>query len=392
MKRKVFTKSIILLSMISFFTDVASEMLYPVIPIFLKSIGFSVFFIGILEGLAESIASFSKGYFGNLSDKIGKRVPFVRVGYVLSAISKPLMGLFPYIGTVFIARTLDRFGKGIRTSARDALLSDETTPEHKGKVFGFHRAMDTAGAVVGPVITLLLLNIYTIQFRELFIFSAIPGLVVILFCFILKEKKKVPTLNVSNKKTNFFIFVSYLIKAPLNYRQIVIPLLVFALINSSDFFLLLKLKEFGFSDNRVIFFYILFNLSYAVFSFPVGRIADRIGLKNVITFGLFIFSAVYILINVSGSLFWLAFIFLLYGLFSSSTEGMIKALITNIVPPGETATALGAYNALSSICVFLSSSITGLIWNFWGSTLALLFSGLVSLIIFFYFAIFLKLR
>lgn len=392
MKRKVFTKSIILLSMISFFTDIASEMLYPVIPIFLKSVGFSVFFIGILEGVAESIASLSKGYFGNISDKTGKRVPFVRAGYVLSAISKPMMGLFPYIGTVFIARTLDRFGKGIRTSARDALLSDETTPEHKGKVFGFHRAMDTAGAVVGPVITLLLLNIYTIQYRELFIFSAFPGLVVILLCFILKEKKKVPTLNVSNKKTNFFIFVSYLIKAPSYYRQIVIPLLVFALINSSDFFLLLKLKEFGYSDNKVIFFYILFNLSYAVFSFPVGRIADRIGLKNVITFGLFIFSAVYILINVSGSLFWLAFIFLLYGLFSSSTEGMIKALITNIVSPGETATALGAYNSLSSICVLLSSSITGIIWNFWGSTLALLFSGLVSLIIFFYFAIFIKLR
>lgn len=392
MKPKVFTKSIILLSMISFFTDIASEMLYPVIPIFLKSVGFSVFFIGILEGAAESIASLSKGYFGNLSDKTGKRVTFVQAGYVLSAISKPMMGLFPYIGTVFIARTLDRFGKGIRTSARDALLSDETTPKHKGKVFGFHRAMDTAGAVVGPVITLLLLNSYTIQYRELFIFSAIPGLVVIVLCFILKEKKKVPKLTGSTKKTNFFIFVSYLIKAPLNYRQIVIPLLFFALINSSDFFLLLKLKEFGYSDNKVIFFYILFNLSYAVFSFPVGRIADRIGLKNVITFGLLIFSAVYILINVSGSLFWLAFIFLLYGLFSSSTEGMIKALITNIVPPGETATALGAYNSLSSICVFLSSSITGLIWNFWGSTLALLFSGLVSLIIFFYFAIFLKLR
>jgi MFS family permease len=390
MVKKVFTRQIILLSLISFFTDVASEMLYPIIPIYLKSVGFSVLFIGILEGIAESIASLSKGYFGNLSDKIGKRLPFVRWGYTLSSIAKPMMGLFPYPITIFFARTLDRFGKGIRTSARDALLSDESTPENKGKVFGFHRAADTAGAVVGPIITLLILNTISIGYRNLFILSAIPGVVVILLCFVLKEKKR--ELQKSPEKSNFFVFITYLKKSPANYRLVVIPLLIFALINSSDFFLLLKVKEYGYSDSKVILFYILFNFSYAFFSFPSGRIADKIGLKKVITFGLLIFSLVYVLINVSGSFAWLIFVFLLYGLFSSSTEGMIKALITNIVPSSETATALGTYNSLSSIGVLLSSSIAGLLWNFFGSTVALGFSGLVSFIIFFYFAFLLKLN
>jgi len=390
MVKKVFTRQIILLSLISFFTDVASEMLYPIIPIYLKSVGFSVLFIGILEGIAESIASLSKGYFGNLSDKIGKRLPFVRWGYTLSSIAKPMMGLLPYPITIFFARTLDRFGKGIRTSARDALLSDESTPENKGKVFGFHRAADTAGAVVGPIITLLILNTISIGYRNLFILSAIPGVVVILLCFVLKEKKR--ELQKSPEKSNFFVFITYLKKSPANYRLVVIPLLIFALINSSDFFLLLKVKEYGYSDSNVILFYILFNFSYALFSFPSGRIADKIGLKKVITFGLLIFSLVYVLINVSGSFAWLIFVFLLYGLFSSSTEGMIKALITNIVPSSETATALGTYNSLSSIGVLLSSSIAGLLWNFFGSTVALGFSGLVSFIIFFYFAFLLKLK
>jgi len=390
MVKKLFTKQIIFLSLISFFTDVASEMLYPIIPIYLKAVGFSILFIGILEGIAEATASLSKGYFGNLSDKLGKRVPFVRWGYSLSSIAKPMMGLLPYPITIFAARTLDRFGKGIRTSARDALLSEEASPENKGKVFGFHRALDTAGAVVGPLITLFILNFFSIDYRYLFILSAIPGIIVILLCFSLKEKSK-PKPRTS-EKAKFLVFITYLMKSPQNYRLVVIPLLIFALVNSSDFFLLLKVKEYGYSDKDVIFFYILFNISYALFSFPSGRVADKIGLKKVITFGLFIFSVVYILINFSGSFAWLVFVFLLYGLFSSSTEGMVKALITNIVPSSETATALGAYNSLSSLGVLLSSSITGILWNFFGSTIALLFSGLVSFAIFFYFAFFIKIK
>jgi sugar phosphate permease len=150
LKSGLITRSVLLVSLVSFFNDIGSEMLYPVMPVFLRSIGFSFVLIGLLEGFAEATAGLSKGYFGNLSDKTGRRVPFVRFGYMLSAISKPLMAVFSWAWWIFLARTTDRLGKGIRTSARDALLSDETTPENKGKVFGFHRAFDTLGAAIGP--------------------------------------------------------------------------------------------------------------------------------------------------------------------------------------------------------------------------------------------------
>ena len=145
MKRKIITKTVLILSLVSLFTDIASEMLYPIMPIFLRSIGFSVLLIGILEGVAEATAGLSKGYFGKLSDTKGKRLPFVQWGYFLSAISKPMMAMFVYPLWIFFARTTDRFGKGIRTGARDAILSDESSKENKAKVFGFHRSLDTAG-------------------------------------------------------------------------------------------------------------------------------------------------------------------------------------------------------------------------------------------------------
>lgn len=383
------TKSILTLSFISFFTDIASEMLYPVIPLYLKSIGFTIMFIGILEGIAESISGLSKGYFGQLSDNIGKRAPFVKIGYTLSSIAKPMMGLLPYPLWIFFARTMDRLGKGVRTSARDALLSDETTAENKGKVFGFHRSMDTLGAVIGPLIALSYLHFFPTRYQMLFILSFIPGIVAISLAILIKEKKK--EQPILQKKVGFFSFVGYLTNSEIQYKKVVFPLLIFALFNSSDFFLLLKLKEFNYSDTTVVSFYILFNLSYAIFSFPAGKIADRIGLKNVLAFGLLIFSMVYISINLTHSYFLHFLIFALYGLFAASFEGISRALITNIVPKSETATALGTYNAFSSIAILLASSITGTIWAKFGSITALVLSGVVSLFVFFYFA-FLKIE
>ncbi|MBX7095195.1 MAG: MFS transporter, partial [Flavobacteriales bacterium] len=159
---------VIRLSMVSLFTDMASEMLYPIMPVYLKSIGFSIILIGVLEGIAEAVAGFSKGYFGNWSDHSGKRLPFVQIGYSLSAISKPLIGLFSNVWWIFGARTMDRLGKGIRTGARDAMLSDVSSEKDHGKVFGFHRSMDTLGAVAGPALALLFLYYYPGEYSLLF--------------------------------------------------------------------------------------------------------------------------------------------------------------------------------------------------------------------------------
>jgi sugar phosphate permease len=214
----------------------ASEMLYPIMPIYLKSIGFSIVLIGVLEGIAEATAGLSKGYFGKLSDATGRRVPFVQLGYSLSALSKPMMAVFTFPIWIFFARTLDRIGKGIRTGARDAILSHEATPKTKGKIFGFHRSMDTLGAVLGPSLALLYLYYYPEDYKTLFLLAFVPGVLAVLSSFYLKEKK----LNEQKGKvkTPFFSFLNYWKESPQAYRKLVTGLLLFTLFNSSDVFLL----------------------------------------------------------------------------------------------------------------------------------------------------------
>src|SRR4030042_1734121 len=277
------TRTVVVLSFVSLFTDVASEMLYPVMPIFLKSIGFSVLLIGILEGLAEATAGLSKGYFGKLSDVTGKRVAFVRFGYLLSAISKPMMAAFIFPLWIFLARTIDRLGKGIRTGARDALLSAEATPETKGRVFGFHRGMDTLGAVFGPALALVFLWLRPEQYRALFLAALFPGIFAIAFTFLLKEKTaKQRTVS---GRVSFFDFLNYWKTSPALYRKLTAGLLVFTLVNSSDVFLLLKIKESGIDDRMLIGIYIFYNLVYALASYPMGMLAAKLGLKHVLIAG-----------------------------------------------------------------------------------------------------------
>ena len=182
---KYITRTVWVLSVVSLLTDTASEMLYPIMPIYLKTIGFSVVLIGILEGVAEATAGLSKGYFGKLSDTSGRRVPFVQIGYTFSAVSKPMMAVFIYPLWIFFARTMDRFGKGIRTGARDAILSDEATPQTKGKIFGFHRSMDTLGAVIGPALALIYLYYYPGNYKTLFYIAFVPGLFAVIASFLL---------------------------------------------------------------------------------------------------------------------------------------------------------------------------------------------------------------
>jgi sugar phosphate permease len=210
---KVITRTVWILSLVSLFTDVASEMLYPVMPIYLKEIGFSILLIGVLEGVAEATAGLSKSYFGKLSDVSGKRLPFVRIGYLLSAVSKPMMAVFAYPLWVLFSRTIDRFGKGIRTGARDALLSDEATPQTKGQVFGLHRAMDTVGAVIGPSLALIYLYLFPGNYKVLFLLAFIPGIVAISFTFLLKEAKR-GSGKFELTPVSFFSFVRYWKESP----------------------------------------------------------------------------------------------------------------------------------------------------------------------------------
>lgn len=382
-KQKILTRTVLLVSFVSLFTDVASEMLYPIMPVYLTSIGFSVMLIGILEGVAEAVAGISKGYFGNLSDVTMKRVPFVRAGYALSALSKPMMALFVFPVWIFFARTLDRFGKGIRTSARDAMLSAETTKEHKGKVFGFHRSMDTIGAAIGPILALIFLYFYPGQYKWMFFIAFFPGLIAIGLTFLLKDK--VTGLQGDRvTRVGFFSYLTYWKKASPSFRYLVAGLLMFTLFNSSDAFLLLALKEQHISDTMMIGVYIFYNLVYALFSYPVGALADKIGLKTMLISGLLIFSVVYSCMGFANSMLLFGILFFLYGIYAASTEGISKALLSNLADPSETATAIGFYNSTASICALVSSSLAGLLWLTVGSRVMFLISGIGVLAVVFY--------
>lgn len=385
MKQKTITRTVWVLSIVSLFTDVSSEMLYPVMPVFLRNIGFSFLLIGVLEGFVEATAGISKSYFGRISDNTGKRLPFVQWGYFFSAISKPMMAAFIYPLWIFFARTIDRFGKGLRTAARDAILSDESTSANKGKVFGFHRSMDTMGAALGPVFALIFLYFYPGKYPLLFLLAFIPGIASVVTTFLIKEKKKEKIPEEERITANFFAIFSYWKKANASYKKLVTGLLFFALFNSSDVFLLLKIKESGISDIYLIEAYIFYNLVFALSAFPVGILADELGLKKIFVIGLFIFSIVYAGFAINTNWYIFVALFFLYGIYASATEGISKAWISNIVSNKETASAIGAFTGLQSICTLVASSLAGFLWMQLGAKETFFLTVAMTLLVIIYF-------
>jgi MFS family permease len=386
---KIINRTVLILSLVSLFADVASEMLYPVIPVYLKEIGFSVLLIGILEGVANFTAGLSKGYFGKLSDEKGLRLPFVKLGYFFSAVSKPMMAFFVYPLWIFFARTVDRLGKGLRTAARDALLSQNATKETKARVFGFHRAMDTLGAAIGPTLALVFLIFYPHQYKTIFLIAFVPGIISVLLVFLVKEKKA-PTSTLG--KGNFFSFFKYWNIATPDYKRLVVGLLILALFNSSDLFLILETKQITGSDRITIEAYILYNVVFALASYPLGAIADKIGIKKVFFSGLTLFALVYLLFGITNSTAVIFTAFFIYGLYAAATEGISKAWITNLSHAADTATAIGFYTSAESICTLLASMIAGALWDNVGSSATFFTTSFAAIVVIFYFVFYLRRR
>jgi MFS family permease len=391
---RIITRTVLILSLVSLFADIASEMLYPIIPVYLKEIGFSVLWIGILEGFVNFAAGISKGYFGKRSDEMGLRLPFIKLGYFLSALAKPLIGFFTNAIWIFSVRTLDRLGKGVRVAAKDAMLSQEATKETKARVFGFNRGLDTAGATIGPAIALVFLLIYPGEYKTLFYIAFIPGIISVLFLFFLKEKKQpVSTME----KGNFFSFFKYWNVATPEYKKLVTGLLLFALFNSSDVFLLLKTKEaiegqtlqlFGAtftSDTITIAAYVFYNLIFALGCYPLGALADKLGFKKVFMGGLLLFAAVYAGFAFNPSITGIFILFFVYGIYTAATDAVTKAWITNIAHNKNTATAVGFYTSCQSVCTLLASTIAGLVWTNFGSFYTFISTAIIAILVFLYF-------
>lgn len=355
-------------------------------PIYLKSIGFSVAVIGLLEGVAEAAAGLGKGYFGKYSDHLGRRVPFVRLGYLFSAVSKPLFAASASVAWVFGLRLLDRLGKGLRTGARDAMLAAESTPETRAQVFGFHRSMDTFGAVLGPLAALLFLYFYPANYPLLFLIAFAPGIVSIACTFLLKGDSSDDFKSSDEYKPapSLFSFLNYWQNSTISYRKLSIGLLAFTFFNSSDVFLLLKIKAGGSTDFTVIWLYIFYNLVYTLSAYPAGILADKFGLKKVYLIGLFLFATTYFLFafNQNSIVFLIAFIF--YGLYAACTEGIAKAWISNLCKKEETATAIGTFTGLQSLVALLASLLAGLEWQFFGAAVPFAASAVGSLAVLIY--------
>lgn len=379
--RSIFNKTVVILSFVSFLNDISTEFLYPILPSYLRSIGFSVLLIGILEGLAEAVAGLGKGYFGKFSDSLGRRSPFVTIGYSLSAISKPLMAAVLHPAWVFVARTLDRLGKGVRTAARDAMLSESSSPGNKAKVFGFHRGMDTLGAVAGPLLALFYLSRNPGDYRTMFFIAFIPAVVAVMLSLFLNDRTRHSEgRTISLRK--YFSFLSYWKESGKAFRILSAGLFAFAIFNSSDMFLLLMVKNLGYGDDEVIIFYIFFNIVVALSAFPAGALADRIGYKKSLLAGLLLFGLAYGLMAFAQSKELIFTAFLIYGLFPSFTDGVSKAWITDITPSDRTATALGFYTGVNSLSVMVSGAVAGAIWITFGANAVFLFSSAGALAVF----------
>jgi MFS family permease len=370
---KGLNKNIIVLSIVSFLTDVSSEMLYPIIPIFLTSVlGAPMSVLGLIEGIAESAASILKAFSGWFSDVFRKRRPFVVSGYFLSSLGKLLFFLAYSWPMVLLARFVDRVGKGIRTSPRDAMIADSCIAEYRGKAFGFHRAADTLGACLGPLSALWLLVILKENLRVVFLIAFIPAILgVVLLALYLKDVQGIARSDKVSLKFNIRQF------SP-SFKSFLFISLIFSIGNSSDAFLIMRTKGIGFSTAFVILAYVVYNISYSGLSFPAGILSDRIPRKTVIIGGFIIFALVYLGFGIFADAKTVWILFFIYGFYMAMTDGVSKAFITDVVEKEKVGTALGIYYCLTGLATFFASVIAGLLWTYVGAQAPFIYGAVTA--------------
>jgi len=378
------SQTVFALSLVSFLNDTSSEIIYPLLPAFLAlTLGASPFAIGLIEGLAESVASILKLFSGYLSDKFGNRKFPVFLGYSLAAVVRPLLAFVTSWPQVLVVRMTDRVGKGIRGAPRDALLASTVAEESRGLAFGFNRAADHLGAVVGPVVAFLLLTYLAAdantptarEYQQVFLFASIPvalGLFVIVF-FVREEKKPVPEAAAIPIKFSLNAFDS-------NFKKFLGVIALFTLSNSTDAFLLLRAEQTGIAPALLPLLWMVLHFSKVFSSIIGGDLSDKIGRKTLILSGWIIYAVVY-----AGFAFadtdWHAWaLFIIYGFYFGLTEGVEKALVADLVPEEKRGTAFGFYNLAFGITVFPASLIFGFVWTKFGAAPAFLMSAAISVL------------
>lgn len=352
------TRTVFILGLVSLFTDISSEMLYPIIPLFLTEVlRAPVAIVGVIEGIAESTARLLQVFSGWLADKRPRRRPLVAGGYSLSAAAKPMLALAAGWPAVLLARFVDRVGKGLRNPPRDALIADSSPVSVRGRAYGFHRSLDTIGAVVGPLITLLLLFWLGARYRLLFLLAFIPAILGVLLIFLVRERARTVSMGAKSLRLSLAQFDR-------RFILFIAITLVFAIGNSSDVFLLIRARNFGFAPSTVVMLFVVYNVVYALVSFPAGIISDRVGRRAVMVGGLLVFAAVYLGFAFAGDAYSMWLLFPAYGVYVGMTEGIGKAWVTDLVPHDKVATALGVYQTAIGSATLVASTIAGVLWTY----------------------------
>ena len=379
------------LGFVSFFVDLSSELLYPVLPLFLAALGTPFAAIGLIEGAAEVTAGVAKGYFGGLSDRWRRRRAFVTAGYALSALTKPLPGLVPAWGAVLAARVLDRVGKGVRTAPRDALLAAYVPAAQRGRAFGLHRALDTAGAALGPAVALVWLTLHPGAYRPLFLAAFVPAVVGVALTRLVPERAPAPEAPAAAGPAPPGTLAAFWRTAPPAYRRTVGWLVLFALGNASDVFLLLRIREavgagvalggrVVSGEAAALGAYVLYNLVFAALAYPAGAVADRLGRRRTLAAGLFLFALVYGGMAAAAALPVLAGLMALYGAYAALTEGVAKAALADALPDAARGRGLGLHAALTSLAALVASAGTGVLWGRVGAAVPFGLSAAVALV------------
>lgn len=379
-----FGKNVFFTGLVSFFMDVSSEMVYPLVPLFLANVlGVNMSMIGLIEGVAESTASLLKVFSGWFSDRIGQRKSLMLAGYAIATLSRPILALAGSGQQVLMSRFTDRVGKGVRTAPRDAIIAESVESTHLGRAFSFHRAMDTFGAVAGPAITFTLLGFFNNDYRWIFWISMAPGVIaVILIILFVQEKKRQPKSEIERPKLTFNHF-------DWKMKFFIVIATLFALGNSSDAFLILRAQQVGIPALTIPVVYLVFNLVYSLSAIPAGMAADRFGRKKIILLGFVLFAGLYYGFAVAKSVSAIWALFGLYGLFMGFTEGIQKAFLATIIPPDFKATAFGVYAAAVGLAMLPASLVAGWLWDhvspaatfYFGAATATLSAVLFSILI-----------
>jgi MFS family permease len=351
------SRSAIIIGLVSLLGDISSEMIYPILPVFLtQTLHAPATIVGLIEGIAVGSASVVSGVSGWVSDRIRRRKPVAFAGYALTAVSRPMIAFATVWPVVLAARFADRFGKGIRTSPRDALLA-ETSPEHgRGRAFGFERGMDSAGAVLGPLIGLALVGWAGLEARKIFLISAIPATLATLLILSVRERRSDIVAGSSNIRLS-------LAGTTREYRRLLIVVAVFGLANSANAFLILRAGQLGLATGFTILAYTLYNAVASISSMPVGAASDRFGRRNLLIIGYSIYALSYAGFALANAA-WLVWpLFALYGLFPAFTDGVSKALAVDTAGKAGRATALGIYFTVVGVSEIAASSIGGVLWD-----------------------------